>query len=60
MGFESVLSLLVSLLVAGLIFYAIYWFLGMLSLPQPIKNIVLFIVGIIGLIWLLRLLGVFI
>jgi hypothetical protein len=31
----------------------VYWIIGMLALPQPVKNIILVIVAVIVLIWLL-------
>jgi len=56
MGVElnGLLMLLIYLLVGGLIVYAVYWIIGQISLPSPVKTIVLIIVAIIVLIWLLR------
>lgn len=54
----GLLPLLVQLVVAGIIIYAVYLFLGMLNLPQPIKTIILLIVAVIGLIFLARLFGI--
>jgi hypothetical protein len=47
------LRLLIYLLLGGLVVYAVYWIIGMLALPQPVKNIILVIVAVIVLIWLL-------
>lgn len=54
----SPITLLVQLLIAGLLVYGVYWFVGMLALPPPIKTIVMVIVGIVGLLYLLRLFGI--
>ncbi len=54
---SDVITFIVELLLAGLIVYAIYWFLGILNLPGQIKNIVMIIIGVIALLWLLKLLG---
>jgi uncharacterized protein YhhL (DUF1145 family) len=50
------LSLLVSLLILCLIGYVVFYIIGLLPLPQPIKNIALIIFGIIVIIYLLQLL----
>jgi hypothetical protein len=47
-------SALIWLLVFGLIFYVIYWVTGLLTLPDPMRKIVLAILGVIGLIVLLE------
>jgi uncharacterized membrane-anchored protein len=50
---NGLLQLLIYLLIGGLIVYAVYWILGMLSLPLQARQIVSAIVAIIVLIWLL-------
>jgi len=50
--------LLIYILVGGLIVYAAVWLLGLLALPQPVKNIISVIVAVIVLLWLLSALGV--
>jgi hypothetical protein len=56
---SGLLGLLIWLLIFALVVYVIYLILGMLPLPQPIKNIVLIIVGVLLLIYLLSRLGLF-
>jgi hypothetical protein len=51
----NLVNLLIQILFAGLIIYAIYWVLGMLTLPAPIKQIILVIVAVLALIWILGL-----
>jgi hypothetical protein len=51
----DLINLLIDILIAGVILYAVYWFLGMIALPQQLKNIILFIIGLIAIIWLLGL-----
>ncbi len=53
MQLNGLLSLLLYLLIGGLVVYIIYWIVGMLALPAPVKNIILAIVAIVVLIWLL-------
>lgn len=54
----SLIRFVIYLAIAGLVIYCINWFINTLSLPQPVKMVALFIVGLIGLIFLLRLIGI--
>lgn len=56
---NQLISFLIILLLAGCVIYALNWFIGLLSIPQPIKNIILLMIGIISLLWLLQWLGVY-
>jgi hypothetical protein len=47
------IELLVFLLILCLVFGIVYWIVGLIPGPQPIKNIGLAIVGIIFVIYLL-------
>ncbi len=58
MAINGLVQLLVYLLVGGLIIYVVFWIVGMLTLPQPIKNVITIIVALIVLLWLLSTLGV--
>lgn len=53
------ISLLITLLIGAIIIYVVYLIVGMLSLPQPIKNIVFLIIGVIVLVWLLQTFGLY-
>ncbi len=52
----GLLSLLITLVIAGLIFYLIWWFLGYIGLPAPFDKVARVIVGLAALIFLLDLL----
>jgi len=47
------LSLLVTLVVFALICYLIFWAMGYLGAPEPIRKVVTVIVVLIAVIWLL-------
>jgi hypothetical protein len=59
MDTSGLINLLVYLLVGGVIVYVVMWIVGMLAIPQPIKNVVTAIVAIIVLLWILSTLGIF-
>lgn len=56
---DGPIQLLLYLLVGGLIVYVVYWILGMLTLPQPVKTVIMVIIAIVVLLWLLSTLGIF-
>lgn len=56
----SLLQLILYLLVAGILIYVVQLVLGMLAIPQQIKTIILIIIGLVFLIFILRVLGIFI
>jgi len=47
------ISLLVTALVFGLICYLIFWVLGYLAVPDPIRKVVVVIVVVVAVIWLI-------
>lgn len=53
------ISVLVTLLIAATIVYAVYLIVGMIALPAPLKNIVYIIVGLIILLYLLNYFGLY-
>ena len=59
MAVNGLVQLLLYLLIGGVIVYVVFWILGMLSLPQPVKQIILVIVAIVVLLWLLSTFGIF-
>ena len=54
---QNPVTLLINLLIAGLIVWGVYWFVGMLALPDPIRKIVMVTVAVVALLWLMRTLG---
>jgi hypothetical protein len=57
MGTDGLVQLIIYLLLGGVVVYLVYWILGMLTLPQPAKQIILVVLAIIVLLWLLRTFG---
>lgn len=55
---NSIISLLIELVITGIVIYAVYLFLNMLNLPQPIRTIILLLIAVIGLVFLAPLFGV--
>ncbi len=53
---SGLLSLLVTLVIGGLIFYLIWWFLSYIGLPAPFDKVARVVVGLAALIFLLDLL----
>lgn len=51
------IDLLVTVIVAGLIFYLFWWFIGFVGLPEPFNKVARVIVGLVALLFLLSLLG---
>jgi glycerol uptake facilitator-like aquaporin len=49
-------NLLIELIVAGLIFYLVIWFLGWVGLPEPFAKIAKVLIGLVVLIFLINLL----
>ena len=47
------ISLLVTLVVFALIAYLIFWAMGYLGVPEPIRKVVTVIIVLIAVIWLL-------
>jgi hypothetical protein len=58
-GIDGLVRLIIYLLLGGLIIYIVYWILGMLTLPQPVKTVILIILAVIVLLWLLATFGIF-
>jgi len=56
---NDLLHLLIYLLIGGLVVYVVYWIVGMLALPQPVKTVILVIVALVVLLWLLSTFGIF-
>lgn len=53
------IGILVSCLVVAIVAYVIFLVLKMIPLPEPIKQIVLIIAGLIIVVWLLNILGLY-
>lgn len=52
----ALLTLLVYLVIGGLVFYLIWWFIGFVGLPEPFNKVARVVVGLAALIFLINLL----
>ena len=53
---SALLTLLITLVIGGLVFYLVWWFLGYVGLPAPFDKVARVIVGLAALIFLISLL----
>jgi hypothetical protein len=51
------LNLLITIVIAGLIFYLIWWFIGYIGLPEPFNKVARVLVGLVALVFLINLLA---
>lgn len=58
MAISGLISLIIYLILGGIIVYIVYWIVGMLTLPQPIKTAICLLVALLVLIWLLATMGI--
>lgn len=54
-GGSSLLSLLVTLVLGGLVFWLCWWFVGYIGLPEPFNKVARVVIGLFALIFLLNL-----
>ena len=52
----GLLSLLVTLVIVGLIFWLIWWFIGYVGVPEPFNKVIRVIIGLAVLIYLIDVL----
>ena len=53
---EGLLSVIVYLIIIGLIFWCIWWFLGYVGVPEPFNKVIRVILGLIALVLIINLL----
>ena len=53
---SGLMGLLVTLVVAGLIFWLLFWFIGFVGLPEPFNKVALVILALCAVIFLIDLL----
>lgn len=56
MATGSLVALLITLVIAGLICYLLWWFVGYIGLPAPFDKVARVIVALVALIFLINLL----
>lgn len=55
----SLLGLLVTLILFALIASIVWWIIGAIAPPEPVRKIILVCLGLIALIWVISLFGAF-
>jgi len=55
----SLLGLLVTLILFALVASIVYWIVGVIAPPEPIRKIIYVCLGLIALIWVFSLFGAF-
>ncbi len=53
---SSLLTLFITLVIAGLIFWLVWWFIGYVGLPEPFNKVARVLIGLLVLIFLINLL----
>lgn len=53
---NALLSLLVQLVIAGLIFWLVWWFVNYIAPPEPFNKVIRVILGLVVLIYLINVL----
>lgn len=53
---EGLISLLIWLVVMGLIFWLLWWFIGYIGLPEPFNKVARVLIGLVAFIILIYLL----
>lgn len=56
MDVNNLVSIVIYLVVISLIFYAIWWFIGYVGVPEPFNKVIRVIVGLVALIIVINLL----
>lgn len=51
------ISLLITVVIFALICYVLFWLLGYLAVPEPIRKVVVVVVVLIAVVWILSMLG---
>lgn len=56
LSIEGLLSFVIYLVIVGLIFWCIWWFLGYVGVPEPFNKVIRVILGLVALIIVVNLL----
>lgn len=49
----SLIALLITVAVFALVFYVIFWLIGYLGIPEPVRKVVVVVLVLIAIIWIL-------
>lgn len=56
LSLEGMLSIIIWLVIVGLIFWCIWWFVGYVGVPEPFNKVIRVIMGLVALIIVVNLL----
>lgn len=56
LSIEDLLSFVIYLVIVGLIFWCIWWFLGYVGVPEPFNKVIRVVLGLVALIIVINLL----
>jgi len=56
MSIEALISVIVYLVVIGLIFWCIWWFIGYVGVPEPFNKVIRVVIGLVALVVVIGLL----
>jgi hypothetical protein len=52
------ISLLIYIVVLALVCYIVFWILGQIPMPPPLRTVIVVVVALVFLLWILRHLGI--
>lgn len=53
---SALLNMLVMLVIAGLIFWLLFWFIGFVGLPEPFAKVAKVVIGLVAVVFLINIL----
>lgn len=56
LALQGVLGLLIELVIVALIFWAIWWFIGYVGVPEPFNKVIRVLLGLVALIYIINVL----
>ncbi len=56
LALEGLISFIVYLVIVGLIFWCIWWFIGYVGIPEPFNKVVRVVMGLVALLIVINLL----
>jgi len=56
MSIDALLNLVIVVVVAGLIFWLVWWFIDWVGLPEPFNKVVKVVIGLVALVFLIKIL----
>lgn len=59
LGSGNLISVMISILLIVVVFWVIWWILDRMKLPEPIRTVVTIILGIVAILALLKVLGLY-